>query len=107
MQIFDEMLLMWYNKSHSEIYQQQGDTIMSYRRPNTGNSMNDYFSALSDFQMLSSHLLDAKNEESFEVWLEKLELIDKRSLLLFLRKHKEEIPEEHLRLARRRFSQKI
>ena len=80
---------------------------MSYRRPNTGNSMNDYFSALSDFQMLSSHLLDAKNEESFEVWLEKLELIDKRSLLLFLRKHKEEIPEEHLRLARRRFAQKI
>ena len=65
--------------------------------------MNDYFSALSDFEMLSGHLLEAKSEETFEVWLEKLELIDKRALALFLRKHKSEIPENHLALAQRRF----
>lgn len=80
---------------------------MSYRRPNTGNSLNDYFSALSDFNMLSDHLLSAKTEEAFEIWLEKLELIDKRSLFLFIRKHKNEIPEKHLALAQRRFSREF
>ena len=80
---------------------------MSYRRPNTGNPMNDYFSALIDFTMLADHLLTAKTEESFEIWLEKLELIDKRALFLFVRKHKAEIPERHLALAQRRFSKQI
>ena len=80
---------------------------MSYRRPDTGNSMNDYFSALADFVMLAPHLLQAENSRSFQIWLEKLELIDRRSLLLYLRKHRDEIPEEHLRLAQRRFTQEI
>ena len=80
---------------------------MSYRKPNTGNSMNDFFTALSDFNMLSDHLLTAKTEESFEIWLEKLEAIDKRALYLFCQKHKHELPENHLALAQRRFSKKI
>lgn len=80
---------------------------MSYTKPNTGNSMNDFFTALTDFVQLSPNLLKAKNSESFEIWLEKLEAIDKRSLLLFLRKHKSEIPEKHLVLAQRRFKEEI
>ena len=78
---------------------------MSYVKPNTGNPMNDYFTALNDFTMLSNRLLEADNSQSFEVWLEKLELIDKRSLFLFLREHKDEIPEDHTFLARRRFKE--
>lgn len=80
---------------------------MSYRRPDTGNSMNDYFTALSDFVMLSDHLLTAETEESFEIWLEKLVAIDKRAVFFFVRKHKDEIPENHLALVQRRFSKKI
>jgi len=80
---------------------------MSYRKPNTGNSMNDFFTALSDFVQLSPNLLQAKNSESFEIWLEKLEAIDKRSLLIFLRNHKDEIPEKHMKLAKRRFKEDI
>ena len=34
---------------------------MSYRKPNTGNSMNDYFSGLVDFYMLAPNLLKAKD----------------------------------------------
>ena len=39
--------------------------------------------------------------------LEKLEAIDKRSLLIFLRNHKDEIPEKHMKLAKRRFKEDI
>ena len=80
---------------------------MSYRRPNTGNTMNDYFTSLSDFTMLSKNLLNAKTEETFEIWLEKLELIDKRALYLFLIQHKSELPENYLNLARRRLKKSI
>ena len=80
---------------------------MSYRRPDTGNSMNDYFSSLADFTMLSHNLLEASTEQNFLIWLEKLALIDRRALILFLRKHREEIPEEYMQLARRRFKNMI
>lgn len=80
---------------------------MSCSKPDTGNSMNDYFSALSDFVRLAPHLLEAGTEQEFVVWFEKLELIDRRSLLLYLRKHKDEIPPEHMSFARRRFKEKL
>ena len=80
---------------------------MSYRRPDTGNSMNDYFSSLADFTMLSHNLLEASTEQNFLIWLEKLALIDRRALILFLRKHKDEIPEKYMQLARRRFKDMI
>lgn len=80
---------------------------MSYTRPNTGDSLNDYFSALVDFTLLAPHLLEARNTMSFSIWMEKLELIDRRALFLYLRKHKDEIPEEHLAIAQRRFVEDI
>lgn len=80
---------------------------MSYKRPNTGNTMNDYFTALSDFTQLAPNLLAAKNINAFQIWLEKLELIDKRSLHIYLQKHKNEIPPDHMKLAQRRFKEVI
>ena len=80
---------------------------MSYRKPNTGNTMNDYFTSLADFTMIAPRLIEAKDEEHFESWLEKLLLIDRRSLLIYLKKHKSEIPEKHMALARRRFVEEI
>ena len=80
---------------------------MSYQKADTGNSMNDYFTSLTDFVMLAPHLLQANNPESFEIWLEKLEKIDRRALFLYLRQHKEEIAPEHLNLAQRRFVREI
>lgn len=64
---------------------------MSYRKPNTGNSMNDYFSALMDFNILAPHILQAKTTQEFDSWLDKLALIDRRSTVLYIRKHEEDI----------------
>lgn len=74
---------------------------MSYPAPNTGNTMNDLFSRLSDFHQLSWHILEADSIESFHVWLDKLILIDRRSTVLFLEKHWKEIPEDRMALAER------
>ena len=52
---------------------------MSYKRPDTGNSMNDYFSSLMDFNRLAPKILQAKTEQEFDAWLDKLVQIDRRS----------------------------
>lgn len=75
---------------------------MSYPQPDTGNSMNNLFSRLSDFYQLCNHILIAKSLMEFHVWLDKLLLIDRRSTILFIEKHQDEIPEEYMKLARRR-----
>lgn len=64
---------------------------MSYRKPNTGNSMNDYFSALMDFNLLAPKLLQAKTAQEFDCWLDKLAMIDRRSTVLYIKAHQEEI----------------
>lgn len=64
---------------------------MSYKKPNTGNSMNDYFSALMDFNILVPHLLQAKTEQEFDCWLDKLTTIDRRSAVLYIKAHQDEI----------------
>lgn len=74
---------------------------MSYPAPNTGNSMNDLFSRLSDFHQLSWHLTAAESLENFHIWLDKLLLIDRRSTIIYLEKHRSEIPEDRFRLAER------
>lgn len=77
---------------------------MSYRKPNTGNTINDYFSRVRDFTRLAPKLLKVDNPQSFEIWLDKLIQIDKRSLVLYLRKHKDQIPSEHWKRADARLS---
>lgn len=80
---------------------------MSYRRPNTGNSMNDYFISLVDFTQLSHHLLEADTEQSFGIWLDKLIAIDKRTTFLFIREHKDEIPDEYMPHIELRFNSSV
>ena len=80
---------------------------MSYSKPNKGNAMNDYLSSLTNFVVLAPHLIQARNANSFQIWLEKLEEIDRRALLLYLRKNKTNIPPEHLKIAQRRFVEEI
>lgn len=75
---------------------------MSYQKPNTGNAMNDYFSRVRDFNLTVKHLLRARNKQSFEIWLDKLMQIDKRSLILYLRKQKAMIPPEYWERAKAR-----
>lgn len=70
---------------------------MSYRKPNTGNSMNDYFTSLMDFNLLSPKLLEAKTDQEFDAWLDKLAQIDRRSTVLFIRAHAEDIGEKFMR----------
>lgn len=69
--------------------------------------MNDYFSRLIDFTVIAPRLLEAETPEAFEIWLEKLELIDRRALLRYLRQHRAEIRAEFLSIAQRRFIQDI
>lgn len=76
---------------------------MSYRQPDTGNPLNNYFHNLSNFYQLAPHLLSAKSEQEFLVWLEKLEKIDRRSLFLYLKKNKDQINEKYLSIAQHRF----
>ena len=67
---------------------------MSYQKPNTGNSMNNYFSRVRDFQRLSHHLLDAPDLISFTRWLHKLIQIDARLTTRLLREQEENLAEE-------------
>lgn len=64
---------------------------MSYKKPDTGNSMNDYFTALIDFNTLAPRLLQAKTEQEFDCWLDKLATIDRRSAVLYVKEHQKEI----------------
>lgn len=80
---------------------------MSYKRPNTGNSMNDYFSALMDFVSISPRLLEARDDFEFELWFDKLRLIDNRALYLFLHENKDQIPRQRIRYAQHFFKREI
>ncbi|MBP3278308.1 MAG: hypothetical protein J6M44_05065 [Butyrivibrio sp.] len=81
---------------------------MSYRPQNkTNDSLNNWFSNIADFINISPNLLKASSLDSFKVWFEKLEKIDRRSLYLFLKKHKDEIPKEYLDSVRNRFQKEI
>lgn len=75
---------------------------MSYKKPNTGNAMNDYFSRVRDFRRIFPNLLKARSVQSFEIWLGKLMLIDSRSLVLHLQKYQNQIPKEYWKRAEAR-----
>lgn len=77
---------------------------MSYPKPRTGNPMNDYFTALNDFTMLAPKLLAAKSPDAFEIWLDKLMSIDRRSLVLYIKEHEDEMPPEHVARAKARLA---
>lgn len=78
---------------------------MSYQKRKTGNSMNDYFTRLRDFYLLVPNLEKAETPRTFELWLDKLVQIDRRSLILWLRKHQKTIPEDYWKKAVRRMQE--
>lgn len=80
---------------------------MSYQKPQYEDPLRNYFRNLTNFYQLAPHLLNAKTEEDFEIWLEKLEAIDRRSLFLYLRENKDKIDKKFLKRAQRRFVEKI
>ena len=80
---------------------------MSYTPEKTNDMLNDYFTNLADFMSISPNILQADNKVDFLNWITKAEQIDKRTLLLFLRKHKKQINPEFLEIAQLRFRQTI
>lgn len=70
---------------------------MSYRKPDTGNLMNDYFTALMDFNIAAPHILQAKTAQEFDCWLDKMAFIDRRSTVLYVKEHQEEIGAEFMK----------
>lgn len=81
---------------------------MSYKPPErTGDAVNDWFSRIADFMNISPNLLNASSKNSFEVWFEKLEQIDKRSLYFFLQKNRDKIPKEYLDMVKERFPKEL
>lgn len=80
---------------------------MSYKQPNTGDTLNDYFTNLAAFNTYAPHLIEAKNLQEFVVWFDKLRLIDRRALLLYLREHRQKIDPAYIKHAQRHFVEKI
>lgn len=80
---------------------------MSYRMPDTGNGVNDLVRTLADFTILAPRLLSADSMVSFVAWFEKLETINRRALLIFLRENKDRIPAGYMGFAKGRFAQRI
>lgn len=70
---------------------------MSYKRPDTGNLMNDYFTSLMDFNAAAPHILRAKTAQEFDCWLDKIASIDRRSTVLCVKEHQEEISAEFMK----------
>lgn len=76
---------------------------MSYVRKNKSDALNEYFTALTDFSVLSPRLLNADSEHNFIMWFEKLWLIDSRALFFFIRKHKDELSPEYVEWAQEHY----
>ncbi len=75
---------------------------MSYKMPNSGNSMNDFFRRQVDFINMAPNLINAKTLDEFKVWYEKLVAVDKRSLYLYLCKNKNNIKLKYIEYAQKR-----
>lgn len=71
---------------------------MSYKIHDTGDLTNNYITRLSDFIQLAPNLLNSKTSEEFEIWYEKLDMIDRRSLFLYIRKNIKKIPNGFLNI---------
>ncbi len=76
---------------------------MSYNRNRRSDPLNNYFTNLIAFNLTAHKLLEAKDEDSFEIWFDKLRLIDPRSLFVFVKKNQDKLPKEHLEAAKWHF----
>lgn len=76
---------------------------MSYKVNARKEFLNEFFARLSDFNNIKNRLLLSKTKDEFEVWFEKLELIDKRSLYLLICNNKDRIEKDYLDMVSDRF----
>ena len=70
------------------------------------DSLNQYFSKLTEFVSMAPHLLHAKSDQEFEVWMEKMEKTDRRALFLFAKKHQHNLSEQRFQKIMNRFPEK-
>ena len=78
---------------------------MSFKKQTTKKeSLSEYMSTLITFTQLARRLLLCRNIHAFQIWLDKLDNIDRRALVLYLRRHKDKLPDEQLELARKHFA---
>ena len=80
---------------------------MSYRPPASEDSLSEWFSRAADFHNIAPRLLGASSDREFELWFDKLSIIDKRMLLLYLRQHGHELTPERRGFAQSRFAETI
>lgn len=67
---------------------------MSYIQPNTGDSLNDYFHNLANFENMKHNMLQASSLEAFLRWFDKLRIVDARATLLTLKDQEQNLPKE-------------
>ena len=70
---------------------------MSYFVEKREDFLNEYFSRLADFYKILPNLENAKTKSAFLIWFEKLALIDRRSLYLYLKKNYSKFPPSYLK----------
>ncbi len=80
---------------------------MSYKKELTENSMNDFFKGSSEFLNLIPNLKEASSKESFINWFEKILLVDKRALYIYLCKNFSSFNREYLEYAQTRIGKSI
>lgn len=80
---------------------------MSYKQPNTGDSVNDLFTNLANFMNIVPNMMNATEPTEFNLWFDKLYEIDKRSLKLYIEKHSNEIKSENYDYINLRYGRKI
>lgn len=62
---------------------------MSYVRKETGDSINNYFHDISNFMNILPNMINAQTKDEFQIWFDKLYIIDKRSLFLYISDNKD------------------
>lgn len=81
---------------------------MSYKNLNTSDdSLNRLFSNAANFHNMSQNLINAESFEAFQVWFEKLELIDRRMLYMFFKKNHALFKDEFVSYAEKRLRRKV
>lgn len=80
---------------------------MSYVEPNTSDSLNDWFSNMANFMNILPNILKATEKSTFCRWFDKLYEIDKRSLRLYLIKHKNKIDPEYYEYINIQYGQEL
>ena len=70
------------------------------------DSLNEYFSNISEFTSVASHLHTEVFSE-FEVWFEKLYKKDKRALFFYIKDNRDKLSDDKIKFAEKVFNKKI